>query len=902
MTGGVRRILSGDSREESALWLKALRAAEKIAVSKGPNIPLVPVPVTRLSAQSQPSSPSPQPRVVRENVPMNASAPLPISPRMGSAPSNLSASSGGGQSSPPKRSPRLSVFGGRLSPRGGSPRSSGAPDVSPRPGRVKSGMYRALGGGGRPGSEDAGAPPMNPPPSLGSSGTDSDYYGWMKKKGKDRWFLLRDDVLYWFTKEQPLDADFRKEVRGSLALDGCSVVAMQADSFSISAPGGSSYLMVCRTARERDDWMRALQSALDEVLRLKESHSMRSGWLEKKKQRRWFVLQDQTVSWYAKEGDVRERGSLNLGECTVQVDDPRTFTLVNLKDDQLRYQLVAKTADEAKEWVTSFKIACARGQQKEADVLKARATARQNAEARGQVAIEKKGWFVKKRKRRYFVLRNTVLMWFADADDAQSSSSMKGSLDMMDCAVTARGFDLNIRATKEGALYVLTAQRKQDVEDWASAIKDAVNAANASSQGGTAGGSKAGPPVSKASAEMKRGWAVKKGKRRFLVLKHGELLYFDREQSGSGDTYTDKPKGSIALAAATASEVNAGSFLVRTEGSTEGLVFETPDAYQWVKAINAFISLSQADSGLSHSGWMIKKGKRRWFALRKGTLMWFNDVQVAVQEEQANGKLVLKRCRVVDDPKSKTITITPHQETGGKAMDLVCYTPSDLSAWLSALKGGQADAAQTTLVDPFASSGKGLVFGRPIQEVLEREGGSVPKIVSMCVDFLRQTALDHPGLFRLSGASGTINSLRDAFDAGEVVDFMAGGQEDEVELDSVAGLLKLYIRQLPEPPLTFALYKDFLAAHDNRDKLRELVATLPEPEYNFCVYMMDFLGEICDRSSVNQMTPSNMAIVMGPNFLRQRDGEGDLMSGLKETPIMLSCFKTLVSEHKYIFG
>lgn len=80
--------------------------------------------------------------------------------------------------------------------------------------------------------------------------------------------------------------------------------------------------------------------------------------------------------------------------------------------------------------------------------------------------------------------------------------------------------------------------------------------------------------------DTKRGWAVKKGKRRYLVLRAGELLYFDKEQLGE---ISDKPKGSIRLATATANEINSGSFLVRSEGSTEGWVFETPEAGAWVK-------------------------------------------------------------------------------------------------------------------------------------------------------------------------------------------------------------------------------------------------------------------------------------------------------------------------------
>ena len=296
------------------------------------------------------------------------------------------------------------------------------------------------------------------------------------------------------------------------------------------------------------------------------------------------------------------------------------------------------------------------------------------------------------------------------------------------------------------------------------------------------------------------------------------------------------------------------------------------------------------ESGLSHSGWMVKKGKRRWFALKKGLLMWFTDVQAQVDQEQANGSLLLKRCRVVEDAKTKTIVITPHAETGEKPLELVCYTANELSEWFAKLKGGQADASQTSMVDPFASTGTGLCFGRPIAEVLEREKVDVPNIVTSCCDFLRSW-LEHPGLFRLSGSAASINKLRDAFDAGDNVDFAA----EEVDVDSVAGLLKLYIRQLPEPPLTYNLYSEFLACHDNPAQLKQLILRLPKENRDFTIYLMDFLCEISALADRNQMSPSNISIVMGPNLLRQREGEGDLVSNLKETPIMLSCCKTLVA-------
>jgi hypothetical protein len=96
----------------------------------------------------------------------------------------------------------------------------------------------------------------------------------------------------------------------------------------------------------------------------------------------------------------------------------------------------------------------------------------QQAAPQGEM-VEKRGWFLKKRKRRYCVLRNHVLMWFVNESDSQQHSlsisaaaqkvsalrgegHMKGSLDLRECVVTAQGFDLAIRS-KEVALVLLLA-------------------------------------------------------------------------------------------------------------------------------------------------------------------------------------------------------------------------------------------------------------------------------------------------------------------------------------------------------------------------------------------------------------------------------------------------------------
>jgi hypothetical protein len=318
--------------------------------------------------------------------------------------------------------------------------------------------------------------------------------------------------------------------------------------------------------------------------------------------------------------------------------------------------------------------------------------------------------------------------------------------------VTAQGFDLAIRS-KEGVSYVFTSVSKEEVLEWTQGIKDAVALAAASTSK-----DKAVRNNTRAEVRAKRGWAVKKGKRRYLLLRPGELLYFDREPT---EGLSDKPKGVIQLAIASVNEITAESFLVRSEGMTYGWVFEcgAADTSEWVDSISSYIVLAREalESGLSMSGWMIKKGARRWFALRRGTLYWFKTVQAVdrVSNEFANGSLSLMRCTVAPmEGQKNTLAITPPADSGNtRVYDLGCYTVEEYQQWIKALRAGVADAAHQGFVMSQAPVELGLVLGRDLEQTLEREGTELPVIVTECIEFLRLKALDSPGLFRLRSAA-----------------------------------------------------------------------------------------------------------------------------------------------------
>jgi hypothetical protein len=71
--------------------------------------------------------------------------------------------------------------------------------------------------------------------------------------------------------------------------------------------------------------------------------------------------------------------------------------------------------------------------------------------------------------------------------------------------------------------------------------------------------------------------------------------------------------------------------------------------------------------------------------------------------------------------------------------------------------------------------------------------------------------VDQVGLFRLSGSLTEVKALREKFDRGEVVDF--GNLEHVKSPHTVASLLKMWLRELPEPLATFELYDCFIAAN-----------------------------------------------------------------------------------------
>ncbi|XP_056099363.1 rho GTPase-activating protein 44 [Rhinichthys klamathensis goyatoka] len=162
-------------------------------------------------------------------------------------------------------------------------------------------------------------------------------------------------------------------------------------------------------------------------------------------------------------------------------------------------------------------------------------------------------------------------------------------------------------------------------------------------------------------------------------------------------------------------------------------------------------------------------------------------------------------------------------------------------------------------------------YGKPLEDHLTLSGRDIAFPIEACVTVLMDCGLQEEGLFRVAPSASKLKKLKASLDCG-VLDF----QEYSIDPHAIAGALKSYLRELPEPLLTFDLYEEWIQASnitDQDQRLQALLSTcerLPSANSNNFRYLIKFLAKLNEYQDYNKMTPGNIAIVLGPNLLWAR--------------------------------
>uniref|UniRef100_A0A8D2L9I0 Rho GTPase-activating protein 17 n=1 Tax=Varanus komodoensis TaxID=61221 RepID=A0A8D2L9I0_VARKO len=188
-------------------------------------------------------------------------------------------------------------------------------------------------------------------------------------------------------------------------------------------------------------------------------------------------------------------------------------------------------------------------------------------------------------------------------------------------------------------------------------------------------------------------------------------------------------------------------------------------------------------------------------------------------------------------------------------------------------------------------------FGTLLEEHLKRSGREIALPIEACVMMLLETGMKEEGLFRIAAGASKLKKLKAALDC-------SSSHLDEFYSDphAVAGALKSYLRELPEPLMTYTLYDEWTQVANIQDQDRKLqdlwriCQKLPNPHLANFRYLIKFLAKLAQYSDVNKMTPSNIAIVLGPNLLWAKN-EGSLAEMAAATSVHVVAVVEPIIQH-----
>ncbi|KAM9824604.1 rho GTPase-activating protein 8-like [Neosynchiropus ocellatus] len=214
----------------------------------------------------------------------------------------------------------------------------------------------------------------------------------------------------------------------------------------------------------------------------------------------------------------------------------------------------------------------------------------------------------------------------------------------------------------------------------------------------------------------------------------------------------------------------------------------------------------------------------------------------------------------------------------------------------AALKDGPPPSVKTPPPRPPLPSQQ---FGVSLQYIREKNRAMIiPPVVFQTVTYLKEKGLETEGIFRRSAQVQVIKDVQRLYNLGKPVNF---DLYSNVHVPAV--ILKTFLRELPEPLLTYRVYNQVLEMLNVESSLRatrckQIVESLPELNFIVAKYLLCFLHMVSRESIVNKMSASNLACVFGVNLVWPRQGSIAL-SAL--TPI--NVFTHILIEHYHsVFG
>ncbi|XP_017590705.1 PREDICTED: SLIT-ROBO Rho GTPase-activating protein 3, partial [Corvus brachyrhynchos] len=179
-------------------------------------------------------------------------------------------------------------------------------------------------------------------------------------------------------------------------------------------------------------------------------------------------------------------------------------------------------------------------------------------------------------------------------------------------------------------------------------------------------------------------------------------------------------------------------------------------------------------------------------------------------------------------------------------------------------------------------------------------GQAIPLVVESCIRYINLYGLQQQGIFRVPGSQVEVNDIKNSFERGE--DPLADDQ-NERDINSVAGVLKLYFRGLENPLFPKERFQDLISTikienpAERVHQIQQIIVTLPRAVIVVMRYLFAFLNHLSQYSDENMMDPYNLAICFGPTLMHIPDGQDPVSCQAHVNEVI----KTIIIHHEGIF-
>nr|XP_019942449.1 PREDICTED: SLIT-ROBO Rho GTPase-activating protein 3 isoform X2 [Paralichthys olivaceus] len=183
---------------------------------------------------------------------------------------------------------------------------------------------------------------------------------------------------------------------------------------------------------------------------------------------------------------------------------------------------------------------------------------------------------------------------------------------------------------------------------------------------------------------------------------------------------------------------------------------------------------------------------------------------------------------------------------------------------------------------------------------IQDSGQPIPLVVESCIRYINLYGLQQQGIFRVPGSQVEVNDIKNSFERGEdpLID-----DQNEHDINSAAGVLKLYFRGLENPLFPKERFLDFISTiklesgAERAHHIQQIVVTLSRTIIIVMRYLFAFLNHLSQYSDENMMDPYNLAICFGPTLMPIPDGQDPVACQAHVNEVI----KTIIIHNEVIF-